>query len=261
DRFKGHAHLTQSGVYFLFGTVESSGEDVGEEAAVYIGQAGTHKSGEGILYRLMEHRSNPEKDYWTEAVIFITSDNSFGPTEISWLENQFCNIAKKADRYVVKNDNDPSPGHVTEEKKCELEGFVDNAKIVMGTLGHKVLEPLRGSTSALSTADESVSEAGQIFSIKRSNADAKGMLTSEGFVVLAGSVIRKELVKSVPDSVKTSRKKNKKNIDESCTVVKDIFFSSPSGASSFVLGAPTNGNTEWKTAEGKSLKEVESGKS
>lgn len=53
-----------------------------------IGQAGARKNGEGILNRLQEHKRSPEKDYWTEAVVFTTSNNSFGPTEISYLENR-----------------------------------------------------------------------------------------------------------------------------------------------------------------------------
>jgi hypothetical protein len=84
-----------------------------------------------------------------------------------------------------------------------------------------------------------------------------GMLTSEGFVVLAGSVIRKELMPSASDSIKASREKNKESVDGSGTVLKDILFRTPSGASAFVLGTPTNGNVEWKTIEGKTLKDVE----
>ena len=56
------------------------------------------KNGEGILNRLQEHKRNPEKDYWTEAVVFTTSNNSFGPTEISYLENRFCNLAIAANQ-------------------------------------------------------------------------------------------------------------------------------------------------------------------
>ena len=77
--------------------------------------------------------------------MFTTSNNSFGPTEISYLENRFTNIAKETERYVVKNGNDPTPGNITEEKESELEEFIDYAKIIMGTLGHKVFEPLTDS--------------------------------------------------------------------------------------------------------------------
>lgn len=43
----------------------------------------------------------------------------------------------------LKNGNDPTHGNITEEKECEMEEFIDNAKVVMGTLGHKLFEPLR----------------------------------------------------------------------------------------------------------------------
>ncbi|MCU6755402.1 Uncharacterised protein [uncultured Eubacterium sp.] len=143
DKCKERDDLKQSGVYFLFGKTEETGESV-----VYIGQAGARKNGEGILHRLQEHKRNPEKDYWTEAIVFTTSNNSFGPTEISYLENRFCGLAVQAKRYVVKNGNDPTPGNITEEKESELEEFIDNAKIIMGTLGHKVFIPLLVTLSA-----------------------------------------------------------------------------------------------------------------
>ena len=133
EKCKDIVILKQSGVYFLYGTSDDTGENV-----VYIGQAGVRKNGEGLLYRLQEHKRNPDKDYWTEAVVFTTSNNSFGPTEISYLENRFVNFALEAKRYIVKNGNDPTPGNITEEKESELEEFIDYAKIVMGAFGHKI---------------------------------------------------------------------------------------------------------------------------
>jgi hypothetical protein len=96
-----------------------------------------------------------------------------------------------------------------------------------------------------------------MFFIKRSGADAKSRLTNEGIVVLAGSAIRKELVPSCPDYAKAVREENKDKIDENNVLATDLLFKTPSGASAFVLGAPTNGNVEWKTEDGKTLKEVE----
>lgn len=58
DKCKGRDDLSQSGDYFLFGSYDQTGENV-----VYIGQAGVRKNGEGILYRLQEHKRNPDKDY------------------------------------------------------------------------------------------------------------------------------------------------------------------------------------------------------
>lgn len=127
--------LTQSSVYFLFGQ-STSGKN-----PVYIGQAGIRKNGKGILSRLMEHDANPDKNYWTEAVVFTTSNNSFGPTELSFLENRFCNMAIKAGRYEVKNAVDPTPGNITEEKESELDEYADYAELILGVLGYKVFEP------------------------------------------------------------------------------------------------------------------------
>ena len=252
DSCKGRDDLSQSGVYFLFGISDQTGENV-----VYIGQAGVRKNGEGILYRLQEHKRNPEKDYWTETVVFTTSNNSFGPTEISYLENRFTNIAKETERYVVKNGNDPTPGNITEEKESELEEFIDYAKIIMGTLGHKVFEPLTDSKTMVAPNSDSAESDNKIFYIRRSGADAKGKLTSEGFVVLAGSKIRADIVPSCPDYVKTERKNNKDNIDENSIIKNEILFKSPSSSAAFVLGASANGNIEWRTDEGKILKDVE----
>jgi hypothetical protein len=252
EQCKGRNDFSQSGVYFLFGTSDQTGEDV-----AYIGQAGLRKNGEGILYRLQEHKRDPDKDYWTEAVVFTTSNNSFGPTEISYLENRFCNMATEANRYIVKNSNEPAFGHVTEEKESELEEFIDNAKIVMGVLGHKVFEPLLQVIEPTVPAEGQRLQETPIFFIKRSGTDAKCRLTNEGIVILAGSVIRKDVVPSCPDYARAIRENNKENIDESNILLKDILFKTPSGASSFVLGAPTNGNVEWRTEDGRILKDVE----
>lgn len=255
DRCKGRDDLSQSGVYFLFGISDQTSENL-----VYIGQAGVRKNGEGILYRLQEHRRSPDKDYWTEAVIFTTSNNSFGPTEISYLENRFTNMAVAAKRYLVKNNNDPASGNITEEKESELEEFIDYAKIVMGTLGHKVFESLIQPSTPNSIADSKTEVESPIFYIKRSGADAQAQLTSEGFVVLSGSTIRKNTVPSCPKHVISSREGNKVYVDQNSVVKKDILFQSPSGASAFVLGGPTNGNLEWRTKDGRTLKEIESSK-
>lgn len=250
EKCREREDLAQSGVYFLFGTSEQTGDTI-----VYVGQAGTRKNGEGILYRLQEHKRNQDKDYWTEAVVFTTSNNSFGPTEISYLENRFCAIATAAKRYIVINGNEPTIGNVTEEKESELEEFIDYAKIVMGTLGHKVFEPLLQERASSSQTE--ATETQKDFFIKRSGANAHARLTNEGMVVLAGSVIRADTVPSCPDYVKKVRNLNHSDIDENNTLLKDVLFKTPSGASSFVLGAPSNGNIEWRTEDGKIFKDVE----
>jgi len=261
EKCKERDDLKQSGVYFLFGVDEETGNDL-----VYVGQAGVRKNGEGVLYRLSEHKRNADKDYWTEAIVFTTSNNSFGPTEISWLENRFCALANDAQRYIVKNGNDPSLGNVTEEKQSELEEFVEYAKIVMGVLGHKLFEPLVTPMSKLSLDEYGISENSDNLlylqrTIKKSGITvvATCLQTAEGFVVKRGSVIEQESAKSL-SPVMIAKRKNAK-IDEEGILQEDILFNSPSYAAMFVIGNHANGRVEWKSADGKSLKDMESGES
>lgn len=247
--------LQQSGVYFLFGTSDETGESV-----VYIGQAGVRKTGEGILRRLQEHKRSFDKDYWTDAVVFTTSNNSFGPTEISYLENRFCNMALDAKRYSVKNGNDPSPGHITEEKESELEEFIDNSKILMGSLGYRVFEPIVPSANRKEKDLVKKSERDEIiFHFDRPYLNATGQRTNDGFVVFKDSAIDPKLKPSCPENVRIMREKSAGKIDENGTLKEDVLLTSPSAAAAFVGGSSLSGNLMWKTEDGRTLKEVENG--
>ena len=256
EKCKERDDLKQSGVYFLFGSSDQTGENV-----VYVGQAGVRKNGEGILFRLQEHKRNPDKDYWTEAVVFTTSNNSFGPTEISYLENRFCNLATIAKRYIVKNGNDPTSGHITEEKESELEEFIDNATIVMGTLGHRIFDPLIEPKQTFAEAIEPDDRDLLLFLKRKTKKsgqviEAQCKRTREGFVVLKGSHIETIDSDSIPTGIKISRAKAQ--IDDIGILHEDVLFNSPSYAAAFVIGGHANGLTEWKTTDGRSLKEIES---
>ena len=207
---------------------------------------------------MQEHKRNPEKDYWTEAIVFTTTNNSFGPTEISYLENRFCNLAMEAKRYEVKNGNDPTPGNVTEEKESELEEFIDYARIIMGTLGHKVFVPLIESKVEDTKSDSDSIEI--ILQLKRTikgvgTIEATGKQTSEGFVVLKGTHISPNDDNTIPAILREQRKGTA--LDDNGCLMEDILFNSPSYAAMFVFGKSANGLTSWKTEDGRTLKEIE----
>lgn len=241
EKSKDREHLKQSGIYFLFGgTTDNSTKDV-----VYIGQAGVRKNGEGLLYRLQEHKRNPEKNYWNEAIAITTTDNSLGATDISYLENHFCNLARNANRYDVKNGNEPTIGNISEEKECALLEFVENAKLILGVLNYKVFVPLIENTTTTNDT----------FYLKRTNRpiSAIGRKTRDGFVVQKGSKIAKEEMKVIYPKVSILRKQAK--IDENCILQEDMLFTSPTYAAAFVIGGTANGLVEWKTKDGITLKE------
>ncbi len=259
ERCKNREDLKQSGVYFLFGESNDTGKPV-----AYIGQAGNRKNGEGILNRLFEHKRNADKDYWTEAVVFTTSNNSFGPTEISFLENRFCNLAIAANRYEVKNGNEPSPGHITEEKESEMEEFVEYSRLIMGILGHNIFEPvaiIKPETDSKINDNDNDNDNDVTFYMKRKiqsinfYVDASGKQTAEGFVVLKGSKISPQIKDVISASTRNARSNAK--IDAESVLLEDVLFASPSGAGEFVIGNTCNGWTNWKTKDGVSLKDFE----
>lgn len=263
DKCKNRADLKQTGVYFLFGVSDTIGKPI-----VYVGQAGNRKNGEGILNRLQEHKRNPKEDYWTEAVVLTTSNNSFGPTEISYLENRFCNLAVAANRYEVKNSNDPTPGNITEEKESELEDFIEYAELIMGTLGHKVFIPYTSAVASVpalllgsavtASSDGNEPEMYLTRAIKKSGITVKatGKQTSEGFVVLKGSIISPDDDNTIPPGVKKQRQNSQ--IDSNHVLQEDTLLGSPSSAAMFVIGKSSNGWTAWKTSNGKTLHDLES---
>lgn len=239
-------HLKQTGIYFLLGESVDTGEQF-----IYVGQASVRKNGEGLSIRLQEHKNNPEKDYWNEAIVFTAQNDSLGPTEISYLENKFCSMATDAARYVVKNGNEPNPGNITEEKESEMEEFVDYARIVMGVLGHKVFEPVI-----------QYEEPKPIHKIKsptfffKGKYNASAIMTSEGFVVLKGSQISLKLYPSAKGSAVKARSQYKDKITDKGILLEDIPFSSPSAAASFVGGSSLSGNECWITKDGKNPKDL-----
>ena len=255
EKCKDRQDLKQSGVYFLFGKNDDGNDEV------YIGQAGIRKNGEGVLFRVSEHLKN--EFYFTEAVMLTTQNNSFGPTEISYLENKFTNMAIDVDRYKVRNGNDPNPGNVTEEKESELEDFIEYSKMVLGVLGYKIFVPIVDKLSKEKDENNNYEKELFLYLSRKSGKssrqiEAKCKRTDEGFVVLKDSMIEVIDSTAIPKSIKELREKcirNNEIVDGRLN--KNYLFNSPSYAAAFVLGTNANGRTHWKTEKGTSLKDIE----
>lgn len=251
---KSRDEMKQSGIYFLFGRDEDKQKDV-----TYIGQATTRKNGEGVLLRIQEHTRDTHADYFNDVIILTTQNNSFGPTEISYLENKFTQLAKEAGRYIVKNGNDPNPGNVTEEKESELNEIVENTLMIIGTLGYRVFVPMTKKVSQDLTDNHST-----YLYLKRKTKKSNKVIeatcerTTEGFVVLEGSQVEIKDSPYLPASLKEMRQSliASRVIQDGVLKEKQL-FSSPSYAAAFLLGMQTNGRTDWKDQDGRTLKELE----
>lgn len=230
--------LSNTGVYFLFGRNYET-----DEEQVYIGEA------ENIYNRLKQHLS--EKDFWTESIVFISKDNNLNKAHIKYLENHLYNLAKDSKRYEVINNYVPTEASISEMDRAEMDEFMDNMCLILGVLGHKILEP----------SVKGISDEKEIFYILRESlgVSASGKQSSEGFVVLKGSKIADNVLSSLREAQVNERRRlfDKGIIDENFTFTQDWEFTSPSLAGAIVVGYSINGRKEWKNKEGISLKEIE----
>ena len=232
--------LVSTGVYLLL-VKDEEGKEL-----VYIGEA------ESILKRLNQHLN--QKDFWNEAIVFISKDENLNKAHVKYLENRLHNIAHSAKRYKVENSIIPTQSSISESDRAEMEEFVENIKMLVNTLGHKVFDEKR---------DFKPKQKIEIFAIKAARgADGQGEPTSDGFVVLKGTKAASTIVNSMTPSFVKLRQKL---IDEGVLVNKieyfefsdDYIFSSPSTAAVMVMGRNANGLSEWKLKDGKTLKEFE----
>lgn len=235
------ADLVNTGIYLLFG------KDEGGKDQVYIGEA------ESILKRINQHLT--QKDFWHETIVFVSKDDNLNKAHIKYLENRLHEIARTASRYKIENSITPTQSSISEPDRAEMEEFIDNIKLLVNTLGHKVFEEKR---------DFKAKQKEVLFYIKAARgADAQGEPSSDGFVVLKGSKAARTEVNSMVQSFSNLRQKL---ISERVMVDKgeyyefpeDYIFSSPSTAAVVVMGRSANGLTEWKQKDGKTLREFES---
>lgn len=230
--------LKKPAVYLLFGEEKDS-----ERPVVYIGET------EEAFKRLKDHEDT--KDFWNEAVVFISQDEHFNKAHVKYIEGRLYDIAVAVDRYKVMNTQKPTSASIAIDEQDEMEDFIDNITVLTYGMGHKVFEPLLKKEDS---SEESTDK--QIFYIKTRTVDAKMIISEEGYVVLKGSKIRESNTKSTPAWAK--KRRAELIIDGTIkegVFMRDVLFLSPSGASDLVTGNSTSGNKMWKTEAGVTLGE------
>jgi hypothetical protein len=232
--------LINTGIYLLFG------KDEDDNDLVYIGEA------ESVFNRLKQHLSG--KEFWNEAIVFISKDDNLNKAHIKYLENRLHDIAVRTKRYKVENSLIPTQSSISESDRAEMEEFIGYVKILVNTLGHKVFDEKRIFKPK---------QKQESFFIKAARgADGQGEPTSDGFLVFKGSKAAHIITNSLGSSLVNNRRKL---IDTNVLVDKldhyefteDYIFSSPSTAAAILMGRNANGQTEWRLENGVALKDFE----
>ena len=231
----------QVALYFLLG-----GKGDGAEPKVYIGQSGDLRA------RLVSH--NQKKDFWERALVLISRTNSLTQTHALFLEWYSLQAARKAGRYLDENGNSGSKPHTPAPLQADCLEIFETGRTLLATLGYPVFDPV--------VAVSTTSQPEEVFHCRSSGIEARGLYTSEGFVVLKGSVGR---VSNQPSIVGSSTERFRQKLFDSgvlkqeegkAIVQKDHIFSSPSMAAIALLGRTANGWKEWKSSNGQTLDQL-----
>lgn len=231
----------QVGLYLLFGDGAS-----GDVPQVYVGQSGN------VGARINQHNQN--KDFWNRALAVISLTDSLTQTHALYLEWLCLKAAQEAGRYALENGNAGARPHTPAPLEADCHEIYETARTLAATLGYPVFEPLAPHSKG-SSADET-------FYCKAVGCDGKGLYTEEGFVVLKGSVGRRENVPSMKGT--PGERLRKQLLDKGVMVAegdkvvfkKDHLFNSPSTAALSLMGRAANGWDNWKGKDGRTLDEL-----
>lgn len=241
DELLQREELDKAGVYILSGSDPLSGSP-----RAYIGEA------EVIRERLKQHKT---KEFWISAIVFVSKDENLTKAHVRYLENRVLTEAAQVGRCTLEQ-NQPGGAKLPESDREDMEVFLSHIRQLLPVLGSDLLIPV-GQPAAKQ-------QSGGILFCRMKGAEGRGRRTPDGFVVFRGSTAvlqERESAKKYP-YVLTLRNQLIANStlvkkDGFYEFTKDTEFSSPSAAAAVIEGGSANGLIEWRTEDGRVLKELD----
>lgn len=225
---------------------------------VYIGQS------MDLAKRVSQHVA--KKKWWERVIILTTADDSLNRADIDYLEYYLIQKAQSSNRLDSENKKKGNMPKVDKFRKPELEQYLEEALFLMEFIGITVFTNRKHTSKIDKKAGDIIRTAEQddsdLFYLVRNgaadgrNSDAKLKVIDGQYVVLGGSKIATVPTPTCKEYTKKAREENAKYISAEGTLLKDMQFSTPFGASCFVLFAASNGKIEWKDNKGKTIGEV-----
>src|ERR1035438_7216760 len=241
DELLAREELDKAGVYILIGS-----DPLPNQPRAYIGEA------EVIRDRLKQHRT---KEFWVSAIVFVSKDENLTKAHVRYLESRLLAEAIQVGRLMLEQ-NQAGGSKLPESDREDMEVFLSRIRQLLPVLGSDLLIPIAQPAAK--------QQSGGTLFCRMKGAEGRGHRTPDGFVVLQGSTAvlqERESAKRWPYVVAL----RKKLIADGALVQKDGFYlftrdvecSSPSAAASVIAGGSANGLIEWRTKEGRVLKELD----
>jgi hypothetical protein len=219
---------------------------------IYIGE------GDTLIKRLNEHNRDETKDFWEEAVLFVSKDENLTKSHVRYLEARLIALAKKSKRAIVTNGTAPSEQRkIPEADEVDMDEFISQARLLLGALGYDLFEPSIISnpvTAKEIESDQIRNENNPAFQYLGAGFSAECIVDVDAgkYIVKMGSLARKQEAAALPQSAKKLREQLITNgvlVDDaplSLRFSQDYSFSSPSSAAQVVAGYAVSGPEKWK---------------
>lgn len=244
---------TRTGIYLLVGP----DPDLPGRQLVYVGE------GDQVRTRLAAHDSDEAKDFFTRAVLIVSKDENLTKAHGRYLESRVIAAIRGAGRAKLVNGTEPPFKGLPEPEIADMERVLDEIEVLLPVLGFDILRPAGQEAGAATTAPSKAPPGnliasnieGPVFTFTESGADAKAREANGEFVVLAGSLAKRQEVPSCGEGLK--RRRAQLVADGILTPTEggkflrftaDAAFDSPSGAAGVVYGGNVSGPRYWKHA-------------
>lgn len=242
DKIKTREEIGRPSLYFLINE---------DDNKIYIGET------ENFYERIKNHVSS--KEFWNFALQFFSQNNDLTKADVKYLEHlSIKEITEIQNIDLDENKQKSSCPNLPEHQKSTIDEFFEDVKLITGFLGYNFFEKIEKKKES------------EIFYCKRNGIDARGIYQNGKFIILKDSKIMNgsfKTEKGKNDHVLTLQRieilkrrligEDKQNINETFIILKkDLICNSPSQASCISIGNASNGWTEWKNKNGKTLDEV-----
>lgn len=240
---KQRRDFDKTGVYVLIGPSPDP-----SVPTIYVGE------GDPAKPRLESHFA--KKDFWTMLILFMSKDENLNKAHVQYLEARLLELARDAKRATIDNGNAPQLPSLSEQDVAEVEGFLREMLLIFPVLGVTAFDKPQVKPASVT-----------MLYLKGKGLTAKGYETPQGFVVLKGSESPIDAVPSMEEHVPYLLDLRKGlltrgifvNRGDRLVLEQDYAFDSPSMAAAVMLARNANGRTEWKTEDGRTLKELQAG--
>lgn len=243
---KGFEEINRPGVYYLIGF----NQDNPDETLVYIGEA-NH-----LFERITAHMRDEKKSFFELIIAFSSKDDNMTVSHTKYLEAKVLSETFEKSGFVIINKKDGNKISLPKMVKDEMDTYFDNMKILLPSMGFDFFKSKNESLKSNSKYKD------EKLILEVGNIKASSKLTSNGILVLKGSLVKENETPALSPTYSKIRKdlirkEYIKNTKNGLEFIQDYEFTSPSQAGAVILGYSVNGRIFWKNTKGLTIKEIE----